>query len=171
LCRAKGSQRFQQRYASMIYFYAVRFALQQAMQQQGGFANLLFFIDEMQNTFTNLKQRVYKLPPPPQGLKYFEVNVAVLACKKNHLIACEVALYFEVYARQSNNFFRHEPFTSASMHSHVCEHTRTYKRTQMHTHIHIHERQKIKGRPPPTLLFCKMKRIKQYIYNTKNGLL
>jgi hypothetical protein len=35
--------RFQQRYASMIYFYAVRFALQQAMQQQGGFANLLFF--------------------------------------------------------------------------------------------------------------------------------
>jgi hypothetical protein len=42
LCRAEGSQRFQQRYASMIYFYAVRFALQQAMQQQGGFANLLF---------------------------------------------------------------------------------------------------------------------------------
>jgi hypothetical protein len=35
--------RFQQRYASMIYFYAVRFALQQALQQQGGFANFLFF--------------------------------------------------------------------------------------------------------------------------------
>jgi hypothetical protein len=26
----------------MIYFYAVRFALQQAMQQQGGCANYLF---------------------------------------------------------------------------------------------------------------------------------
>ena len=36
---------------------------------------------------------------------------AALACKKNHLIACKVALNFEVYARQSNNFFRHERFT------------------------------------------------------------
>jgi hypothetical protein len=32
------------RCASTIYLYAVRFALQQAMQQQGGFANLLFFL-------------------------------------------------------------------------------------------------------------------------------
>jgi hypothetical protein len=46
----------------------------------------------MQNTFTNSNLWVYKLPHPPQGLKYFEVNVAGLACKKNHLIACEVAL-------------------------------------------------------------------------------
>jgi hypothetical protein len=45
--------RFQQRCASTIYFYAVRFALQQALQQQGGFAEYLFFLlDEMQNSFT-----------------------------------------------------------------------------------------------------------------------
>jgi hypothetical protein len=40
----KDSQRFQQRCASTFYFYAVRCTLQQAMQQHGSFAILLFFL-------------------------------------------------------------------------------------------------------------------------------
>ena len=40
----------------MKYFYAVRFTLQQAMQQQGSYAILLFFlIDEIQSRFYKLK--------------------------------------------------------------------------------------------------------------------
>jgi hypothetical protein len=62
--------------------------------------------------------------------------LAALACKKNHLIACEVALYFEVYARQSNNFFRHERFTYASMGMYIHERTLTYTSARKHTYIH-----------------------------------
>jgi hypothetical protein len=42
--RAEDSQRFPKRCASTIFFYAVHFALQQAMQQLGGFAEYLFFL-------------------------------------------------------------------------------------------------------------------------------
>jgi hypothetical protein len=69
----KDSQRFQQRCASTFYFYAVRCTLQQAMQQHGSYAILLFFE----------RLKIKKLSQAPQVSKTLKCLLAPLTCKKN----------------------------------------------------------------------------------------
>jgi hypothetical protein len=89
--RAEDSQRFQQRRGETTIFIAVRCTLQQAMQQHGNFAILLFFlIDEMQSRQRKWNVGLVMLSQQPQVSKTLKCIMAALTCKKN-LFDCPVS--------------------------------------------------------------------------------